>query len=69
MEARRASYLNLLNGDIPFPSAFDEPVAPRAICHAIQAENGGFIVSCPEPYEPYANLDALCARLPNNVTP
>jgi rubrerythrin len=25
VEARHASYLNLINGDIPFPDAFDEP--------------------------------------------
>ena len=69
VEARHASYLNLLNRDVPFPDAFDEPVAPRAICEAVQAENGGFIVSAPKPYGPYYTLDALCARLPNTVTP
>jgi rubrerythrin len=69
VEARHASYLNLLNRDVPFPAAFDEPAAPRAICEAVQAENGGFIVSCPEPYGPYRNLDALCARLPTTTTP
>jgi len=69
VEARHASYLNLLNRDVPFPSAFDEPVAPRAICKAVQAENGGFIVSAPKPYGPYSSLDALCAKLPNTVTP
>jgi rubrerythrin len=69
VEARHASYLNLLNRDVPFPKAFDEPVAPRAICEAVQAENGGFIVSCPEPYGPYEDLDALCARLPTTTTP
>lgn len=68
VEARHASYLNLLNGDVPFPSAFDEPVAPRTICNAVQAENGGFIVSCPEPYGPYADLDTLCARLPTTTS-
>jgi rubrerythrin len=67
VEARHASYLNLINGDEPFPRAFDKPVAPRKICKAVQAENGGFIVSCPKPYGPYASLDALCARLPNTV--
>jgi hypothetical protein len=40
-----ASYLNLLDGTSPFPKAFDEPAAPRAICEAVQAKNGGFIVS------------------------
>ena len=69
VEARHASYLNLLNRDVPFPDAFDEPVAPRAICEAVQAENGGFIVSTPEPYGPYESLDALCRRLPTTVTP
>jgi len=69
VEARHASYLNLLNRDVPFPDAFDEPAAPRAICEAVQAENGGFIVSTPEPYGRYRDLDALCAKLPNNTTP
>ena len=69
VEARHASYLNLLNRDVPFPSAFDEPAAPRAICKAVQAENGGFIVSVPRPYGPYRGLDALCRRLPNTTTP
>jgi hypothetical protein len=44
-------------------------VAPRAICEAVKAENGGFIVSTPEPYGPYKTLDYLCKRLPNTVTP
>ena len=69
VEARHASYLNLLNRDVPFPKAFDEPVAPRAICEAVQAENGGFIVSAPTPYGPYESLDALCRLLPNTTTP
>ena len=69
VEARHASYLNLLNRDVPFPKAFDTPVAPRAICKAVQAENGGFIVSAPRPYGPYRSLDALCGKLPNTVTP
>ncbi|CAN5580711.1 hypothetical protein BH24ACT22_BH24ACT22_14210 [soil metagenome] len=68
VEARHASYLNLINGDVPFPSAFDTPVAPQTICNAVQAENGGFIVSCPEPYGPYENLDALCALLPTTTS-
>ena len=69
VEARHAAYLNLLNRDVPFPKAFDKPVAPREICEAVQAENGGFIVSAPKPYGPYESLDALCAKLPNTVTP
>jgi rubrerythrin len=67
VEARHASYLNLINGDEPFPKPFDEPVAPKKICQAVQAENGGFIVRSPKPYGPYKSLDALCARLPNSV--
>lgn len=67
VEARHASYLNLLNRDVPFPEAFDTPEAPRAVCKAVQAENGGFIVSCPKPYGPYRDLDALCAKLPTTV--
>lgn len=69
VEARHASYLNLLNKDVPFPDAFDTPKAPRAICNEVQAENGGFIVSAPKPYGPYESLDALCARLPRTTTP
>jgi rubrerythrin len=67
VEARHASYLNLLNGAVPFPKAFDTPVAPRKICKAIQAENGGFIVSSPKPYGPYASLDKLCGLLPTTT--
>lgn len=64
VEARHASYLNLINGDVPFPSAFDDPVAPRDVCNAVQ----GFIVSCPKPYGPYADLDELCALLPTTTS-
>ncbi len=67
VEARHAAYLNLLNGDVPFPDAFDTPVAPQAICNAVKAENGGFIVSAPTPYGPYRSLDALCRKLPENT--
>lgn len=66
VEARHASYLNLINRNIlPFPRAFDDAQAPRAICQGVQA----FITSSPEPFGPYRSLDALCRRLPNNVTP
>jgi rubrerythrin len=66
VEARHASYLNLINGFQPFPSAFDKAVAPRKICNTVDA---GFIVKCPEPYGPYRDLDQLCKRLPNSPTP
>ena len=65
VEARHASYLNLLNRAVPFPSAFDDAVAPRTICEAVQA----FITSSPKPYGPYRSLEALCRRLPTSPTP
>ncbi len=43
VEARHASYLNLVNGDIPFPAAFDTPKTMAEIL----AIAGQFIVSCP----------------------
>ncbi len=43
VEARHASYLNLINGAIPFPSAFDEPKTMQQIL----AIAGPFIVACP----------------------
>jgi len=61
VEARHASYLNLINGAQPFPRAFDEAVAPRKICGQVAP----FIVRCPEPYGPYKSLAAFCAMLPN----
>jgi hypothetical protein len=42
VEARHASYLNLLNGTNPFPAAFDTPKTMDEILAAA----GGFIVSC-----------------------
>lgn len=42
VEARHASYLNLLNGDSPFPAAFDDPATPSEVLDAA----GGFIVEC-----------------------
>ncbi len=43
VEARHAAYLNLLNGAIPFPSAFDEARTMQQVL----AIAGQFIVSCP----------------------
>lgn len=31
VEARHASYLNLINGDIPFPEAFEDPATPDEV--------------------------------------
>jgi rubrerythrin len=42
VEARHASYLNSLNGDDPFPDAFDTPKTQEEILAAA----GGFIVDC-----------------------
>jgi rubrerythrin len=41
VEARHASYLNLLNGEIPFPAAFEEPLSPDEVLEIA----GQFIVS------------------------
>ena len=43
VEARHASYLNLINADNPFPAAFDEPKTMAQILAAAS----GFIVECP----------------------
>jgi hypothetical protein len=66
VEARHASYLNLLNRTSPFPAAFDKPVAPRKICETVRE---AFITSSPRPYGPYKSLEALCKRLPGRPTP
>ena len=56
VEARHAAYLNLVNGDSPFPAAFDMGKKPSQIIAAVKAT--GFIVSCPP------EVNALFARLP-----
>jgi rubrerythrin len=57
VEARHASYLRLLNGEVPFPEAFDEPKAPRQVCELVDP----FITKSP------FNLKAFCESLPNKV--
>ena len=54
VEARHAAYLNLINGDSPFPSAFDQGKKPSEIFAAAKQ----FIVSCP------TEVTALFGRLP-----
>ena len=54
VEARHAAYLNLINGDSPFPTAFDQGKKPSEILAAAS----GFIVSCPPA------VRALFGRLP-----
>jgi rubrerythrin len=63
IEARHAAYLNLLNGDGPFPDAFDTPVAPRTVFDAA----ADFITRLPEPYGPYRSGAAFRALLPTRV--
>ena len=58
VEARHASYLNLINEVVPFPAAFDTPKAPQEICKLVDSQ---FIVRCP------FDLAAFCASLPNKV--
>lgn len=41
VEARHASYLNLVNGTVPFPSAVETPMTPDQVLQ----KAGGFIVS------------------------
>lgn len=43
VEARHASYLRLLNGNVPFPAAFDTPKTMAEILAIVSQ----FIVSCP----------------------
>ena len=58
VEARHAAYLNLLNKEVPFPAAFDEPKAPREVCELVE---DAFITSSPY------NLKRFCESLPNEV--
>jgi rubrerythrin len=57
VEARHASYLRLLNGEVPFPEPFDDPKAPRRVCELVDP----FITKSP------FNLKAFCESLPNKV--
>jgi rubrerythrin len=57
VEARHASYLRLLNGEVPFPEPFDEPKAPRRVCELVDP----FITKSP------FNLKAFCESLPKKV--
>ena len=57
VEARHASYLRLLNGEVPFPEPFDDPKAPRQVCEMVDP----FITKSP------FDLKAFCDSLPNKV--
>ncbi len=65
VEARHASYLNLISRAVPFPGAFDEAVAPRQICRTVDQ---AFITNAPRPYGPYRSLEAFCALLPDTTS-
>jgi len=65
VEARHASYLNLLNGESGFPQAFDEAVAPQEICQLVDQK---FIVEAEMPYGPYNSLAAFCGMLPTTTS-
>jgi len=58
VEARHASYLRLLNGEVPFPDAFDEPKAPQDICELVDKM---FITESP------FDMKAFCESLPSEV--
>ena len=64
VEARHASYLNLINGAVPFPDAFDQPVAPRAVFDQAAA----FITTpLTASYPPYETLGQFRGVLPDFV--
>ena len=58
VEARHAAYLNILNGETPFPDAFDEPLTPAEVVEIA----GQFIVDAevvtPEAFEAGATPEA-----------
>jgi len=65
VEARHASYLNLLNGETGFPDAFDDAMTPREICRTVDE---AFITGDQTPYPPYPSLAAFCEMLPNTTS-
>ncbi len=65
VEARHASFLNLLNGETGFPDAFDTPVAPRDVFDAA----AGFITTpLDQPYGPYPSLADFRTLLPTTTS-
>jgi hypothetical protein len=57
VEARHASYLNFLNGVIPFPAAYDTPASAATILTAASS----FLASC-------TSFPAIAVAGPQNVT-
>lgn len=64
VEARHASYLNLILGFIPFPSAFENATEPAVIIQSIQP----FLTSCPftitPPTVPYIGSSSFTGIVP-----
>lgn len=64
VEARHASFLNLITGRVPFPNTFDPAEAPQAVFDAAAT----FITTpLDQPYGPYPSLTAFRALLPTTV--
>ncbi|MDP9357925.1 MAG: ferritin-like domain-containing protein [Chloroflexota bacterium] len=66
VEARHAAYLNLLNGENPFPMSFDEPLNPAEVVEIA----GGFIVDAevvtPEAFEPEEDAEGTPEGTPES---
>lgn len=64
VEARHASYLNLITGSVPFPAAFDTPKSMQDILAAA----GGFITSCGTTPTPPTTNATKAVLLPKGQT-
>jgi hypothetical protein len=70
VEARHAAYLNLIEGDTPFPNTFENATAPAVIIQSIQP----FLISCPytitAPTVPYVGSSSYTGTVPttNNTS-
>ncbi len=70
VEARHASYLNLIEGDNPFPNSFENATVPAVIIQSITP----FLVSCPytitAPTVPYIGSSSYTGTVPttNNTS-
>ncbi len=64
VEARHAGYLNLLNGESPFPDTFDEPLTRDEVL----AIAGDFIVEAPAADEPAADAGVATEPAVNTDT-
>jgi len=66
VEARHASFLNLIEGVSPFPNAFENATAPAVVIDAIKP----FIISCPftitAPIVPYIGSSSFTGTIPTS---